>query len=158
MSRSRSRSACSSTARRARTTPCSAAVNDVDGYHDVERLDDAETLPGLLVYRFDAPPFFVNAEYLRHACSRLADGSDDLSWLVLNAEAWTFVDATAIDVLAHLQDELQQRGVVLCFARLKGRQREIFAETGLTARIGADRFFPTVRAAVAAFEAQTEFG
>jgi hypothetical protein len=41
---------------------------------------------------------------------------------------------------------------VLCFARLKGRQREIFEETGLTALIGLDRFFPTVRAAVAAFE------
>lgn len=132
--------------------------NDVDGYHDVERLDDAETLPGLLVYRFDAPPFFVNAEYLRSRVLALADASDDLSWLVLNAEAWTFVDATAIDVLARLQEELQQRGVVLGFARLKGRQREIFAETGLTERIGAERFFPTVRAAVAAFEAQTEFG
>ena len=45
-----------------------------------------------------------------------------------------------------------ERGVTLCIARLKGRQREIFAETGLTARIGSDRFFPTVRAAVAAFE------
>ena len=61
--------------------------NDVDGYHDVERLGDAQTLPGLLVYRFDAPPFFVNAEYLRTRVLALADASDDLSWLVLNAEA-----------------------------------------------------------------------
>ena len=74
---------------------------------------------------------------------------------MLNAEAWTFLDSTAIDVLARLQEDLEQRGVVLSFARLKGRQREIFAETGLTERIGAERFFPTVRAAVAAFEAQT---
>ncbi len=71
---------------------------------------------------------------------------------MLNAEAWTFLDATAIDALSQLHGELEQQGVTLCIARLKGRQREIFAETGLTARIGSDHFFPTVRAAVAAFE------
>jgi SulP family sulfate permease len=104
------------------------------------------------VYRFDAPPFFVNAEYLRQRVLALADAADDVRWLVLNAEAWTFLDSTAIDVLSRLQVELEQRGIALCFARLKGRQREIFEDTGLTARIGRDRFFSTVRAAVAAFE------
>ena len=127
-------------------------VPDVDGYHDIGRFLDAETVPGLLVYRFDAPPFFVNAEYLRTRVLALAGSSDRPRWLVLNAEAWTFLDATAIDVLARLHDELAERGIVLGFARLKGRQREIFEETGLTERIGANRFFPTVRAAVAAFE------
>jgi sulfate permease, SulP family len=127
-------------------------VDDVDGYHDIARWEGAETMPGLLVYRFDAPPFFVNAEYLRQRVLALADAADDLRWLVLNAEAWTFLDSTAIDVLSRLQVELDQRGMALCFARLKGRQREIFEDTGLTARIGRERFFPTVRAAVAAFE------
>ena len=127
-------------------------VDDVDGYHDIEGWEGAETVPGLLVYRFDAPPFFVNASYLRERVLELVDGTDDVRWLVLNAEAWTYLDATAIDVLTRLQVELDQRGIALCFARLKGRQREIFEETGLTARIGRDRFFPTVRAAVAAFE------
>lgn len=128
-------------------------VDDVDGYHDVARWEGAETVPGLVVYRFDAPPFFVNAEYLRQRVLALIDASEDVRWLVLNAEAWTYLDSTAIDVLGRLDVELEQRGVALCFARLKGRQRDIFAETGLTARIGPDRFFPTVRAAVAAFEA-----
>jgi sulfate permease, SulP family len=127
-------------------------VADADGYHDIARWEDAETVPGLLVYRFDAPPFFVNATYLRQRVLALADASEDVSWLVLNAEAWTYLDATAIDVLSRLHVELEQRGIALCFARLKGRQREIFEETGLTARIGPDRLFPTVRAAVAAFE------
>ena len=127
-------------------------VDDVDGYQDIARWEGAETVPGLLVYRFDAPPFFVNAAYLRERVLELVDATDDVRWLVLNAEAWTYLDATAIDVLIRLHGELEQRGIALCFARLKGRQREIFEETGLTARIGADRFFPTVRAAVAAFE------
>ena len=127
-------------------------VEDVDGYHDIERFQGAETEDGLLVYRFDAPPFFVNAEYLRQRVLALADEARDARWVVLNAEAWTFVDATAIDALGQLHADLDGRGVTLCIARLKGRQREIFAETGLTARIGPDHFFPTVRAAVAAFE------
>ena len=127
-------------------------VQDVDSYHDISRWDGAETVRGLLVYRFDAPPFFVNAEYLRQRVIALVDGSEDLRCLLLNAEAWTFLDSTAIDVLIGLHDELEQRGIVLCVARLKGRQREIFDATGLTARIGRDRFFPTIRAAVAAFE------
>ena len=127
-------------------------VEDVDGYHDIERWPGAEVVPGLLVYRFDAPPFFVNAEYLRNRVLALVDAADDLRWLVLNAEAWTYLDATAIDALRQLHADLEKRGITLCFARLKGRQREIFEETGLTAEIGPDRFFPTVRAAVAAFE------
>jgi sulfate permease, SulP family len=129
-------------------------VEDVDGYHDIERWPGAEVVPGLLVYRFDAPPFFVNAEYLRARVLELVDAAEGLRWLVLNAEAWTYLDATAIDTLQQLRADLEKRGITLCFARLKGRQREIFEETGLTAEIGADRFFPTVRAAVAAFEAR----
>ena len=129
-------------------------VGDVDGYHDIERWPGAEVVPGLLVYRFDAPPFFVNAEFLRKRVLALADAAVDLEWLVLNAEAWTYLDATAIDTLWQLHADLGKRGITLCFARLKGRQREIFEETGLTAAIGADRFFPTVRAAVAAFESR----
>ena len=130
--------------------------DDVDGYHDVASREGAQTMPGLLVYRFDAPPYFVNAEYLRQRVLELVDASEDVRWLVLNAEAWTYLDATAIDVVTHLQVELEQRGIALSFARLKGRQREIFEETGLTARIGPERFFPTVRAAVAAFESRED--
>ena len=130
-------------------------VDDVDGYHDITRWEGAETVPGLLVYRFDASPFFVNAAHLRERVLELVDASEGVRWLVLNAEAWTYVDATAIDVLTRLHVDLEQRGIALCFARLKGRQREIFEDTGLTARIGRDRFFPTVRAAVASFESES---
>ena len=127
-------------------------VPSLDGYHDIERWEDAQTVPGLLVYRFDAPPFFVNAEYLRQRVLALADEAEGLDWLVLNTEAWMFLDSTAIDALKLLQTELAAKGVTLCFARLRGREREIFEETGLTAQVGADHFFPTVAAAVTAFE------
>jgi SulP family sulfate permease len=131
------------------------AVADIDGYHDIERFTDAQTIPGLLIYRFDAPPFFVNAEYLRRRVLALVESSSGVEWLVMNAEAWMFLDATAIDAIKQLQSDLEQVGVTLCFARLKGRQREIFEETGLTDQVGESRFFPTVQSAVTAFEVQS---
>jgi MFS superfamily sulfate permease-like transporter len=73
-------------------------------------------------------------------------------WFIVNAEAFVYLDATAIDTLKQLQSELAEQDVALCFARLKGRQREIFEQTGLTEQIGRERFFPTVRAGVAAFQ------
>ncbi len=130
------------------------AVEDVDGYHDIARYADAETLPGLVVYRFDAALFFPNVEYFRERVLGLVDAERSLEWLIVNAEAFTYVDATAIDALRQLHADLAERGVVLAFARLKGRQQEIFEQTGLTEQIGRDRFFPTVRAGVDAFRSR----
>ena len=127
-------------------------VEDVDGYHDIERWEDVETQPGLIVYRFDAALFFVNSEHMRHRVLALVDASQDLEWLVFNAEAWTYLDATAVDTLEQLHDELAGRGVTVAVARLKGPEQKIFAETGLTVKFGANRFFPTVRSAVDAFD------
>ena len=73
------------------------AVEDVDGYHDIARYADAETLPGLVVYRFDAPLFFPNVEYFRERVLGLVDAERSLEWIIVNAEAFTYVDATAID-------------------------------------------------------------
>ena len=131
--------------------------DDLDGYHDIERLDDAQTRPGLIVYRFDAALFFVNAEYMRQRALALVDAADDVEWIILNAEAWTYLDATAIDMLEQLHAELADRGVTVAVARLKGHQRDIFEETGLTTRIGPDQFFATVRRAVDAFDSRPRF-
>ena len=131
------------------------AVEGVDGYHDIERFTDAQTIPGLVIYRFDAPPFFVNSEYLRKRVLDVVRSSPGCEWLVINAEAWMFLDATAIDTLEQLQTDLAQMNIELCFARLKGRQREIFADTGLANHVGESRFYPTVQSAVTAFQARS---
>jgi sulfate permease, SulP family len=130
------------------------AVDDVDGYHDIERYELARTVPGLIVYRFDAPLFFANAEHFRQQVRRLVHAGEKPDWFMVNVEAFIYLDATAIDTLKQLQGELAGEGVILAFARLKGRQREIFAETGLTEQVGEAYFFPTVRAGVAAFQAR----
>ena len=86
------------------------------------------------MYRFDAPLFFVNSEHMRQRVLTMVDAADDVEWLVLNAEAWTYLDATAIDTLEQLHDELAERGVTVAVARLKGPERETFLETRLTAK------------------------
>jgi MFS superfamily sulfate permease-like transporter len=127
-------------------------VDDVDGYHDVARHETAQTVPGLIVYRFDAPLFFANAEYFRQQVLALVAVEPRPKWLLVNAEAFVYLDSTAVDTLKQLAEELSRRGIALGFARLKGPEREIFARTGLAAQIGDDHFFPTVRSAVAAFQ------
>jgi Sulfate permease and related transporters (MFS superfamily) len=71
--------------------------------------------------------------------------------VLLNAEAVTYVDATAVDMLLELQAELADAGVLLAVARAKGMLRDVFDSTGVTAAIGPENFFPTVRTGVAAF-------
>jgi SulP family sulfate permease len=128
------------------------AVDDVDGYHDLSRYENAQTVAGLVVYRFDAPLFFANAEHFRQQVLALAAAEPPPKWLLINAEAFVYVDATAVDMLEQLADELSLRGITLGFARLKGRQRDIFEKTGLTRLVRPEYFFPSVRAGVDAFE------
>jgi SulP family sulfate permease len=132
------------------------AVEDVDGYHDITRFEGAQTLPGLVVYRFDAPIFFPNALYFRQQVLGLVDRSEPKPrWVLLNAEAVTYVDATAVDMLLGLQAELADAGILLAVARAKGMLRDVFDSTGVTAAIGPENFFPTVRTGVAAFSTRT---
>jgi SulP family sulfate permease len=130
-----------------------AAVHDVDGFHDVTRHADAQTVPGLVVYRFDASLFFPNATYFRDQVRHLVRETHPRPrWFLLNAEAVTYVDATAIDMLGDLQIELASEGIVLAFAKVKWPIREIFDDAQLTEQVGTQYFFPTVRVAVQEFQ------
>lgn len=129
-------------------------VPDLAGMHDVDDYDDAEAVPGLLVYRYDAPLFFANAE---NFLSRVRDSVDayDPEWVLLNFEAMGEVDLTGADALETLRAELEERGIVLAIARLKHDQREVLQPSGLLDRIGAEHLFPTLPTALDAFRAAT---
>lgn len=125
---------------------------DVDGWHSIERYEDAETIPGLVVYRFDAPLFFANASYFKRRVLGVLDrSSDDIEWFLLDAEAIGLVDSTALRVMVELVDEFDEREIVLVLARARDRLRDMMDRAGFTGEIGADHFFPTTRAAVQAF-------
>ena len=128
-------------------------VPGLAGMHDVDDHPGTTTVPGLVVYRYDAPLCFANAEDFRdRALAALDAAPAPVRWLVLNTEAIVEIDITAADAVHTLCDELDTRGVVLALARVKQDLLHDLRHSGLADRIGADRIFPTLPTAVAAFK------
>lgn len=134
----------------ARTTrPHTAVLGRLPGtdvYRNVLRFPDAETLPGLVLLRLDAPLYFANAAYLLNQVRGLVGPSTRA--VILDAGAVHEVDVSAMASLRELHRELRERGVDLYFADVKGPVRDTFARAGFAAELGADRFSFTVHEAV----------
>jgi SulP family sulfate permease len=127
-------------------------VPGVAGMHDVDDYPDADFVPGLLVYRYDAPLFFANAENFRErAMAAVNDYPGRVEWFLLNAEANVEVDLTALDAVDQLRAELQRRGIVFAMARVKQDLRDPLKAAGMLERIGEDNIFPTLPTAVEAY-------
>jgi high affinity sulfate transporter 1 len=129
-------------------------VEHLEGYHDTERYPDARLAPGLVLYRFDAPLFFANADFFREQV-RLMARAEEVRWIVVAAEPITDIDTTAGETLAALHEELERDGTQLAFAELKDPVRDRLRRYGIEDTIGPNRFFPTVDAAVAAYHEET---
>jgi high affinity sulfate transporter 1 len=130
-------------------------ADGVKGYHDLTRYPGAKQVPGLLLFRWDAPLFFANADTFR---KRIVDLVDDataarrpLKWVVVAAEPITDVDTTAAEMLEELDKELATRGCELAFAEMKDPVKDRLERYGLQRRIGHEFFFPTIGVAVHAF-------
>jgi high affinity sulfate transporter 1 len=130
-------------------------VEGISGLHDTQSYADAELLPGLLVYRFDAPLIFANARTFGEAVRQHAENRPDLRWVILASEPITDIDTTASDMLEDLDLWLNERGVSLVFAELKDPVREKIERYELTHTIDPAHFFPTVDDAVAEYRRQT---
>lgn len=123
---------------------------DVDNYHD------SETVPGVVVYRFDAALFFANADVFRDQVRRLvADAEHPLRSVVVNAEAVYDIDTTGLATLDRLLDDLSDAGAALVLARVRTSVRDLMRRTGLEERIGEQNFHLTVADAVGAQAAPT---
>jgi high affinity sulfate transporter 1 len=142
--------------------PHDAVLGDVPnlaGLHDVKDWQGASTIPGLVLYRYDAPLCFANAEDFRHrALSAIAAEHDPVAWFVLNAEAIVEIDITAADMLLELKEELTRKGIVFAMARVKQDLYAQLVKAGVVDRIGTQRFFPTLPTAIAAFKNQPTSG
>ncbi|KJY18221.1 MULTISPECIES: SulP family inorganic anion transporter [Streptomyces] len=130
-------------------------VPDLEGYHDVRSHPRARQLPGLVIYRFDAPLFFANAKTFADEIRRLAGADPPPTWIVIAAEPMTDVDTTAADVLEDLDEALNADRVHLVFAELKDPVRRKIERYELTRTIDPAHFFPTVESAVAAYRRLT---
>ena len=132
-------------------------VPGLAGMHDVDDYPDAQTLPGLVVYRYDAPLFFVNVGDMRRRAMLAVEQENASSpehpvrWFILNVEANVEIDITAADGLRDLYNDLADVGVRLALARVKRDLRIPLERAGLTDLIGEDMLFPTLPVAEEAF-------
>jgi high affinity sulfate transporter 1 len=121
----------------------------VKGYHDITRYKDARRIPGLVLFRWDAPLFFANAELFQaRVLDAVATSPTPVRWLVVAAAPVTSVDVTSADMLAELDHSLHDAGIELCFAEMKDPVKDKLKRFGLFARLGEGAFFPTMGAAV----------
>jgi high affinity sulfate transporter 1 len=124
----------------------------VKGYHDITRYPQARQIPGLVIFRWDAPLFFANAEFFKErVLDAVTKSPQPVRWVVVAAEPVTSVDVTASDMLADLDKALHDIGVEMRFAELKDPVKDKLKRFGLLAVLGEDRFFPTVGAAVGSY-------
>ena len=130
-------------------------VDGLAGYHDVRSYPRAAHLPGLVIVRFDAPLIFANATTFRDQIRKLAANEPRPRWILLAAEPLTDVDTTAADMLEDLDQDLNDHGTSLVFAELKDPVRRKIERYGLDHSFEPGHFFPTIEAAVAAFQAET---
>ncbi|MGO4706131.1 SulP family inorganic anion transporter [Microvirga sp. 2MCAF38] len=121
----------------------------VMGFHDTKRYPQARQIPGLVLFRWDAPLFFANAEFFRErVLEAAAQSPTPARWLVVAAEPVTSVDVTAADTLSELNDALHAAGIDLLFAELKDPVKDKLRKFGLLSELGEHSFFPTIEAAV----------
>jgi high affinity sulfate transporter 1 len=137
--------------------PHSAVLGRVDrvkGYHDIARYPEARLIPGLVLFRWDAPLFFANAElFHERVLDAVANSPTPVRWLVVTAEPVTSVDVTAADAVCELDDTLHAAGIELCFAEMKDPVKDKLKRFGLFTRLGEQTFFATVDEAVSTYRA-----
>ena len=130
-------------------------VPNLAGLHDIEDYPDATTIPGLVLYRYDAPLCFANvADFRRRLLKAIDDEVTPVEWVVLNMEANVEIDLSATDMLERLRSQLEERGIVMAMARVKQDLEVYLRRTGLDERIGTDHIFPTLPTALEAFHAR----
>jgi MFS superfamily sulfate permease-like transporter len=135
--------------------PYSAVLGRVDGvkgYHDISRYPESRQVPGLVLFRWDAPLFFANAELFRDRVMMAVESSPtQVSWLVVGAEPVTSIDVTSADTLDELDHTLAKAGIRLCIAEMKDPVKDKLKRFGLFSQFGEDRFFATIGEAVSCY-------
>jgi high affinity sulfate transporter 1 len=127
-------------------------VEHVRGYHDITRYPEARLIPGLVLFRWDAPLFFANAELFRErVLDAVASSPTPVRWLVVAAEPVTSVDVTAADAVCELDDTLHAAGIEICFAEMKDPVKDKLKRFGLFTLFGEQTFFATLSEAVSAY-------
>jgi high affinity sulfate transporter 1 len=122
-------------------------VEGLEGWHDVDAHPDAQQIPGVVVYRWEAPLFFANAGSFRQQIRHLVRERQP-EWVVIQCEAVTDVDVTAAEMLEQLDNELNAAGVHMAFAEMRSRLQDLTLRYGLLETLDREHFYPTLEAAL----------
>ena len=129
-------------------------VEHIEGFHDIARYPEAQLIPGLVLFRWDAPLFFANAElFNQRVLDAVKRSPTHVNCVVVTAEPVTSVDVTAADALVELHDNLENASIQLCFAEMKDPVKDKLKRFGLFARFGEKNFFATIDEVVNAYYA-----
>jgi high affinity sulfate transporter 1 len=124
----------------------------IQGYHDLKRYPNARQAPGLVLFRWDAPLFFANAEKFHEVVlDAVASAPSTVNWLVVAAEPVTSIDVTSVDMLTDLDKTLHKAGIELVFAEMKDPVKDKLKRFEVFQELGEHFFFPTVDGAVQAY-------
>jgi high affinity sulfate transporter 1 len=134
------------------------SVPGVPGQHDRQLHPEATQLPGLIVFRFNAPLFFANARTFREQIRRFAAEEPPPRWIIIAAEPITDVDTTAADMLGDLDLELNAKGIALVFAEMKEPVQAKLERYELIGTLDPSHFFPTIEAAIEAYKELMRLG
>jgi MFS superfamily sulfate permease-like transporter len=132
-------------------------VDEVEGWHDIDDYPNSEQIPGVVVYRWEAPLFFANAGSFREQIRALARERQP-RWIVLQCEAMTDVDVTAAEMLEQLDNELNAAGIHLAFAEMRDNLQDLALRYGLMETLDSDHFYPTLESALEAIAAEDAEG
>ena len=119
----------------------------VEGWHDVDDLDGPTEVPGVLVYRWEAPLFFANAGAFRQQVRKLVQAREP-AWVVIQCEAITDIDVTAAEMLEQLDTELNAAGRHMAFVELRSRLQDLMRRHGLFETLDRDHFYPSIDTAL----------
>jgi sulfate permease, SulP family len=130
-------------------------VPNLPGLHDVDDWEGATTIPGLVIYRYDAPLCFANVEDFKCRALRAIDLEvTPVEWFVLNTEAIAEIDITAMDMLEELSDELAARGITFAMARVKHDLYAQLKRSQLLNKIGEERIYLTLHTMIIGFKSR----
>lgn len=140
--------------------PATATLGRLPGtqtYRDISVHAEAKTIPGLLIFRFDAPIIFCNVGFFVDQMRRLiTDETAPVRGVLAPAQQINHIDSTGANQLAKLQDELESKGITFSFVEVKASVREMMRRTGLEEKLGADHFHESIEDGVQAFLQQQE--
>jgi MFS superfamily sulfate permease-like transporter len=130
-------------------------VSEVDGFHDINDYPGATSIPGLLIYRFDAVLVFFNCDLFRERVQQeIRKAVTPVEWVLVDASPITVIDYTAMQMIQDLREELAAQGIVLVFARARRHLARFFRPAWVeeARQVGSLQLFPGIKSAIQAFE------